>query len=191
MTSPADATGEQAVTDNPVPPALLGIHDLQVHYGSHAPAVENVSLQIHPGELLAVVGESGSGKTTVIRAALGLLPSTASVTHGTIRFGRSDVTRWRERQFSRIRGPFVGFVPQDPGNSLNPVKPIGRQVIDAITLHSRKIKGDLVKELALQKLRTAGLDDAERVFGQYAHELSGGMRQRALIAIALAATRNC
>ncbi|MFT4041768.1 MAG: ABC transporter ATP-binding protein [Gordonia sp. (in: high G+C Gram-positive bacteria)] len=181
----ASIASEPAPTEEATP-VLLTVDSLGVQYGEGAPAVDQLSLQVHPGELVALVGESGSGKTTVIRAVLGLLPQSATLTGGKISLGHSDVTHWKEKQFARVRGPLVGFVPQDPGTSLNPVKRIGRQVVDAIRLHSRKISGTEVKELALGKLRTAGLADAERVYAQYPHELSGGMRQRALIAIALA-----
>jgi len=132
------------------------------------------------------VGESGSGKTTVVRAALGLLPRNAEIIEGRIAYDHTDVTRWGDRQFAKVRGPFVGFVPQDPGNALNPVKRVGRQLVEAILLHDRKLGGPVARRLALEKFRTAGLTDVERVFDQFPHELSGGMKQRALIAIALA-----
>ena len=167
---------------------LLRIDRLRVRYGPEPSpaAVEDVSLEVHPSEIVAVVGESGSGKTTVIRAALGLLPYNATVVSGRIAYGGADVTRWRERQLARIRGPFVGYVPQDPATSLNPVKKVGRQVAEAILLHDRRLKAAEVRELALGKLETAGLAEAGRVFEQYPDELSGGMKQRALIAISLA-----
>jgi peptide/nickel transport system ATP-binding protein len=169
---------------------LLTIEDLQVAYRVEGklgqPAVQGVSVQVRPGELVAVVGESGSGKTTVVRASLGVLPQNAEILRGRIGYGDTDVTTWGDRQFAKVRGPFVGFVPQDPGNSLNPVKRVGRQLAEAILLHDRKLGGAASRQLALEKLRTAGLTDADRVFDQFPHELSGGMKQRALIAIALA-----
>ncbi len=168
-------------------PALLRLENLQVRYGSSkAAAVDDVCMEVWPRELVAVVGESGSGKTTLIRSTLGLLPSGGRVTGGRIFLGGSDVTRWRDKQLARIRGPFVGFIPQDPGTALNPVKRIGQQVVEAILLNDRRIKGPVARSMALEKLETAGLRDVDRIFGRYAHELSGGMKQRALIAIALA-----
>jgi peptide/nickel transport system ATP-binding protein len=175
-------------TDSPVP--LLTIDDLHVAYRLEGklgqPAVRGVSVQVRPGELVAVVGESGSGKTTVVRASLGVLAQNAEVLQGRISYGETDVTKWGDRQFAKVRGPFVGFVPQDPGNSLNPVKRVGRQLVEAILLHDRKLGGPVSRQLALEKLRTAGLTDVGRIFDQFPHELSGGMKQRALIAIALA-----
>jgi peptide/nickel transport system ATP-binding protein len=169
---------------------LLTIDDLQVAYRVQGklgqPAVRGVSVQVRPGELVAVVGESGSGKTTLVRASLGILPQNAEIPGGRIAYGGTDVTKWNDRQFAKVRGPFVGFVPQDPGNSLNPVKRVGRQLVEAILLHDRKLGRDVSRQLALEKLRAAGLSDAGRVFDQFPHELSGGMKQRALIAIALA-----
>jgi peptide/nickel transport system ATP-binding protein len=175
---------------SPDDPALLQITELEVAYRIErqlgAPAVRGVGLTVTPGELVAIVGESGSGKSTLMRAALGVLARNGEIVRGSIRFGGTDVTRWSDRQFAKIRGPYVGFVPQDPGTSLNPVKRIGRQVVEAVLLHDRRLKGEPARERALEKLRSAGLKDVERVFQQYPHELSGGMKQRALIAIALA-----
>ncbi|MFF0816030.1 dipeptide ABC transporter ATP-binding protein [Rhodococcus sp. NPDC003318] len=168
---------------------LLRIDDLRVRYRSaHSPgtvAVDGVNLAVGPGEFVAVVGESGSGKSTTIHAALRLLPSSASIETGSVHLGGHDVTRWKDRRLVSLRGPFVGFVPQDPGTSLNPVKRIGKQVLEAIRLH-RKIETGPARDLALEKLRLAGLGDVERIFDQFPHELSGGMKQRVLIAIALA-----
>jgi peptide/nickel transport system ATP-binding protein len=169
---------------------LLAVEDLEVAYRVERKAtrrvLRGVSLDVKEGELVAIVGESGSGKTTLIRAALGILARNGEILNGRIVFGDTDVTRWRDRQFAKIRGPYVGFVPQDPGNSLNPVKRVGRQVAEAVLLHDRRLKGRAANERAVEKLRTAGLKDAERVFAQFPHELSGGMKQRVLIAIALA-----
>ena len=177
--------GNVAQGDGP----LLQIDDLRVSYrsahGAGKTAVEDVGLIVRPGEFVAVVGESGSGKSTTIHAALRLLPSSASIDSGTIHLGGRDVTRWKDRQLAQLRGPFVGFVPQDPGTSLNPVKRVGVQVLEAIRLH-RKIDSGPARELALEKLRLAGLNGVERIYAQFPHELSGGMKQRVLIAIALA-----
>ena len=171
--------------------SLLRISDLNVEYrgrgSATAPAVRGVSLHVEPGEFVTLVGESGSGKTTVIQGALGLLPAAARVSSGSIEYSGVDITRWPEQRLARVRGSYVGFIPQDPGTSLNPVKKIGQQVVEAVRFNERE-PGDrsLHREQALESLRTAGLTDAERVFNQYPHELSGGMKQRALIAIALA-----
>ncbi|WP_063064646.1 dipeptide ABC transporter ATP-binding protein [Nocardia violaceofusca] len=163
---------------------LLRIDDLTVRYrDAAAPAVSGVSLEVAAGEFVSIVGESGSGKSTTIHAALRLLPPAAQVRARALEIGGQDVSRWSDRRLARVRGPVVGFVPQDPGTSLNPVKPVGRQVLEALRLHRR---ADAGRELVVEKLAAAGLAAPERVYRQYPHELSGGMKQRVLIAIALA-----
>ncbi|MFR9767994.1 dipeptide ABC transporter ATP-binding protein [Nocardia sp. SC052] len=165
---------------------LLRVDDLRVRYRSaHGDAVDGVSLAVRPGEFVSIVGESGSGKSTTVHAALRLLPDSALVRARALELDGQDVARWRERRLARLRGPFVGFVPQDPGTSLNPVKRVGTQVGEALRLH-RRVDGAAARELAVAKLELAGLSDPERVYRQYPHELSGGMKQRVLIAIALA-----
>ncbi|MGW4369509.1 dipeptide ABC transporter ATP-binding protein [Nocardia takedensis] len=169
---------------------LLRVRDLRVSYRTRRGtpphhAVDGVSLSVRPGEFVSVVGESGSGKSTTVHAALRLLPDNARVTAEALELDGTDVSGWGERRLSRLRGPFVGFVPQDPGTSLNPVKRVGVQVREALRLH-RRLDAVEGRELAVAKLELAGLRDPDRVYGQYPHELSGGMKQRVLIAIALA-----
>lgn len=178
--------GANTIDHDPSAP-LLDIDDLHVSYAGRSTkqAVRGLGLTVHRGEFVAVVGESGSGKSTTVHAALRLLPAAASIDSGRISFGGLDTTRWRDRRLAHLRGPFVGFVPQDPGTSLNPVKRVGVQVLEAIRLH-RKIETEAARALVLDKLRLAGLTDVERVYTQYPHELSGGMKQRVLIAVALA-----
>jgi len=170
---------------------LLRTAGLRVAYrtphGEHL-AVDGVDVHVAAGELVSVVGESGSGKTTLVQGALGLLPRTARV-EGSIALSGVDVTRWSERRLARVRGSYVGYIPQDPGTSLNPVKRIGTQVLEAVVLNQRPDPGSSRAErrdAAVEALRVAGLRDPERVSEQYPHELSGGMKQRCLIAIALA-----
>ncbi|MCI2419761.1 ABC transporter ATP-binding protein [Saccharopolyspora sp. K220] len=177
-----------AVEDNE---ALLRITDLAVDYRTGhrrwTRAVRGVGLHVAPGEFVSLVGESGSGKTTVVQGALGLLPSSARIRSGSIVYDGVDVTGWNDQRMALVRGNHVGFIPQDPNTSLNPVKKIGQQVIEAVRFNERETRSAAQhRQAALVSLRTAGLADAERVFGQYPHELSGGMKQRALIAIALA-----
>ncbi|SNS66548.1 dipeptide ABC transporter ATP-binding protein [Rhodococcoides kyotonense] len=174
------------ITVDPTAP-LLQIEDLKVAYTGRRTkqAVRGLDLTVQPGEFVAVVGESGSGKSTTVHAALRLLPSSAQIESGRISLGGLDTTDWRDRSLAQLRGPFVGFVPQDPGTSLNPVKRVGVQVLEAIRLH-RQAESTQARELVLEKLRLAGLKDVERVYEQYPHELSGGMKQRVLIAVALA-----
>ncbi|MFD7154059.1 dipeptide ABC transporter ATP-binding protein [Kribbella sp. NPDC059898] len=166
---------------------LLSITDLAVDYRggrrSWTPAVDGVSLTVAPGEFVSLVGESGCGKSTLIQGALGLLSDAARIRGGSIAYSGVDVTNWSDKRLTRVRGNYVGFVPQDPGTALNPTKKIGRQVLEAVRFNS---PGRADREDALGYLRTAGLKDVERLYEQYPHELSGGMKQRALIAIALA-----
>ena len=201
--------------DNPMTPAdqapLLQITDLEVAFRSSTglvPAVRGASLTLYPGQSVAVVGESGSGKSTLAAAVIGLLPGTGRVTGGTIRFDGEDITRAPSRRRQELRGSSIGLVPQDPMTNLNPVWSIGFQVKEALRANglagvaddrlaaiaaaekgedlspSEKIGVD--EQVALL-LEDAGLPDAARRARQYPHEFSGGMRQRALIAIGLAA----
>ncbi len=170
---------------------LLRITHLAIEYRgrgrSWSSAVQGASVHVNPGEVVTLVGESGSGKTTLIQGALGLLPPSARIRSGSIAYSGVDVTRWPEQRLARVRGNYVGFIPQDPNTSLNPVKKIGQQVVEAVRFNEPEpTDRDRHRLAALESLRTAGLKDAERVFNQYPHELSGGMKQRALIAIALA-----
>ncbi|TCJ95601.1 dipeptide ABC transporter ATP-binding protein [Nocardia alba] len=168
---------------------LLRVEDLTVRYRTRGAdgraAVDGVSLTVGRGEFVSIVGESGSGKSTTIHAALRLLPPSARVEATALELNGHDTARWKDRELARLRGPFVGFVPQDPGTSLNPVKRVGAQVLEALRLH-RRVESGPGRELAVAKLATAGLRDPQRVYRQYPHELSGGMKQRVLIAIALA-----
>ncbi|WP_433528203.1 dipeptide ABC transporter ATP-binding protein [Micromonospora sp. CA-263727] len=176
---------------DPASDPLLRIADLTVDYRTGrrqwTPAVRSVSLHVEPGEFVSLVGESGSGKTTLVQGALGLLPAAARIRSGAIAYSGVDVTGWHDRRMALVRGNYVGFIPQDPNTSLNPVKRIGQQVVEAVRFNApRTADAARHRDAALESLRTAGLSDVERVFQQYPHELSGGMKQRALIAIALA-----
>ncbi|MFE5476290.1 dipeptide ABC transporter ATP-binding protein [Nocardia sp. NPDC056541] len=168
---------------------LLRIEDLSVRYrvrgADGQAAVDGVSLTVGRGEFVSIVGESGSGKSTTVHAALHLLPPSARVEATALALNGHDTASWNDRKLARLRGPFVGFVPQDPGTSLNPVKRVGTQVLEALRLH-RRVESGPGRDLAVAKLATAGLREPERVYRQYPHELSGGMKQRVLIAIALA-----
>ena len=167
--------------------ALLNIDNLAVSY--HTPrgevaAVSGVSLEVHPGEITAIVGESGSGKSTTAMATIGLLPGSASVDTGVVHFKGRDITDLSNSQWRQLRGQHIALIPQDPNNSLNPVKTIGASVEEAMVIH-RKGTSEERKKRALELLETVGIDDPERRYHQYPHELSGGMKQRVLIAAAL------
>ncbi len=163
---------------------LLSIRDLAVSYGGSAEAaVRGITLDVHPGQLVALVGESGSGKSTTVLATLGLLPRTARVTSGTISYDGTDLTALGERAMRRIRGRSIGLVPQDPTLSLDPTLRVGRQVAETLVIHRLASRSEALRR-AVEVLGDAGLDDPPRRARQYPHELSGGMRQRVLIGMA-------
>ena len=192
---------------------LLEITDLEVAFRSSTglvPAVRKANLTLYPGQSVAIVGESGSGKSTLAHAVIGLLPGTGRVTGGTIRFQGRDITHPSTQELTALRGSSIGLVPQDPMSNLNPVWSIGFQVKEALRANGLAgvaddrlahliaehtddaekptVGGSIdVDEQVALLLEQAGLPEASRRAKQYPHEFSGGMRQRALIAIGLAA----
>ena len=167
--------------------ALLKIDNLAVSYQTRrgdVAAVSGVSLEVHPGEITAIVGESGSGKSTSAMAAIGLLPRNASIDTGEVHFKGRDITNLAGGEWRQLRGQQIALIPQDPNNSLNPVKTIGASVEEAMVIHNHGSAAER-KKRAIELLGTVGIDDPERRYAQYPHELSGGMKQRVLIAAAL------
>ncbi|QCY46540.1 MULTISPECIES: ABC transporter ATP-binding protein [Glutamicibacter] len=174
-----------AETQTPQP--LLEIKDLAITFSTPdgpVHAVRDANLTVMPGETVAIVGESGSGKSTTALSAIGLLPGNGKVSSGQILFDGEDIAQASEKRFVQLRGNQIGMVPQDPMSNLNPVWKIGFQVRE--TLKANGLAGKNPKERVSQVLADAGLPDPETRAGQYPHEFSGGMRQRALIAIGLA-----
>jgi peptide/nickel transport system ATP-binding protein len=172
------------MTDMP----LLEIDDLAVTYrvGDHDQrVVHGVSFKVMPGEVVALVGESGSGKTTTAQAVLGLLAGNGRIEHGTIKLNGADIAHWSQRRLDGVRGTVVSLIPQDPGSSLNPVRTVGAQIAEVFQLHKRGDRGT-IRSRVLELLTRVGLTPAEMRANQYPHELSGGMKQRVLIAIAVA-----
>ncbi|WP_154795959.1 dipeptide ABC transporter ATP-binding protein [Occultella kanbiaonis] len=168
---------------------LLSIRDLHVRYRTRrqvVTAVDGLSLDIHAGETVALVGESGSGKSTTAHAVVRLLPAAAEVTEGTILFEGKDLRGVSRRELERVRGARIGLIPQDPTVSLNPVTRIGDQVAEVLRIHGLA-DARSARYRALDALADAGLDNPELRARQYPHELSGGLRQRVLIAIATVA----
>ncbi|MBO8134363.1 dipeptide ABC transporter ATP-binding protein [Dickeya fangzhongdai] len=174
----------QSSTTTPV----LELEDVAIAYrgdDGERTVVEGVSFVIQPGEVVALVGESGSGKTTTAQAVIGLLADNGRLARGAIRLNGADISRWSQQRLDSIRGSVVSLVPQDPGSSLNPVKTIGEQVDEILRLHQKSDRHSLRRQ-TLALLTRVGLTEPELRASQYPHELSGGMKQRVLIAIAIA-----
>ncbi|WP_240529027.1 ABC transporter ATP-binding protein [Streptomyces antioxidans] len=166
----------------------LRIRDLSVVYrtaGGDFTALDRVDLDLAPGETVAVVGASGSGKSTLAACVNRLLADNGRITSGTIQLDDLDVTTAAERTMRQIRGARIGMVPQDPMTNLNPVTTIGAQIAEALQVHGRA-QGERARKQAIALLERAGIAEAESRYKQYPHEFSGGMRQRVLIAMALA-----
>lgn len=175
------------MTEYATPKPLLEIKNLAITFSTPdgpVHAVRNANFTVMPGETVAIVGESGSGKSTSALAAIGLLAGNGKVTEGQILFDGEDISHASEKRFVELRGNHIGMVPQDPMSNLNPVWKIGFQVKE--TLKANGLAGDNPKKRVAQVLADAGLPDPETRANQYPHEFSGGMRQRALIAIGLA-----
>ncbi|MCK1351308.1 ABC transporter ATP-binding protein [Bradyrhizobium sp. CW7] len=161
---------------------LLKVDELSVAYGPHQ-VVTNVGFELGRGQSVALIGESGSGKSTIARALLRLLPSGSRAT-GRIAFDGQEILRMPERGFRPLRGRAIGFVPQDPGNSLNPVRTIGAQAHEAAALLDEPDRA-VRRQLVLDTFAQVGLDNPQRVYDSYPHQLSGGMLQRVLIGLAI------
>ncbi len=181
-------TTETATGPATSPGPLLSVRGLEVAFASDAGrtvAVTGVDLDVHPGETVAIVGESGSGKSTTAAAVIGLLASNGKVTAGRIVFDGQDLTAGGPAAVARLRGVEIGMVPQDPMSNLNPLARVGTQIVEALEA-AGVARGRAARARAVELLEEAGLPDAEVRARQYPHEFSGGMRQRALIAMGLA-----
>ncbi|WP_350349485.1 ABC transporter ATP-binding protein [Agromyces sp. G08B096] len=169
---------------------LLEIKDLQVAFNTQegkVTAVDGVNITLYRGQSLAIVGESGSGKSTTAHAIINLLPGTGHIAGGQILLDGQDLTKASKKEMESIRGRKIGFVPQDPMSNLNPVWSIGFQVEEAIQANGIASGRKAVKQRAIEVLKQAGLQDADRRLRQFPHQFSGGMRQRVLIGMGLAA----
>lgn len=173
--------------NGPAATPLLEIQDLVVEFeaqGKAVPAVRGANLTVYPGQTVAIVGESGSGKSTTAAAVMGLLPGTGRVAGGRVVFDGQDLSKASEKDFQKIRGSGIGLVPQDPNTNLNPLWRVGFQIQETLKANNAE-EGD-AKKRAIALLAEAGMKDPDKRVNQYPHEFSGGMKQRALIAIGLA-----
>lgn len=169
---------------------LLSVRDLKVEFrgqGGVREVLHGIDFDVFPGETVAIVGESGSGKSTTASAIVNLLPGTGRVSNGSITLEGRELTTMRGREMEQVRGRDIGFVPQDPMSNLNPVWSVGFQVKEAIRANGLAQGRAETKRRAIEVLQQAGLADAEKRLHQFPHQFSGGMRQRALIGIGLAA----
>ena len=167
---------------------ILSVKDLSVSFNAFAGkvhAVRDVNFDLYKGETLAIVGESGSGKSVTTKAILGILPKNSIIEEGEILYKGDDLTKYKEKDFYKIRGKEISLIFQDPMTSLNPVMTVGDQIAEAIKIHEGLNHGDALKK-AEEMLEMVGIP-RERA-KEYPHQFSGGMKQRVVIAIALSCT---
>ena len=168
---------------------LLSVRDLRVGFATEAgrlQAVDGVSFELRPGEVLAIVGESGSGKSVTAQTIVGLTRSQNARIEGSVKLDGEELTSAGEAALRRVRGERVGMVFQDPMTSFNPVYRLGAQVVEAIRAHRPETSKRQAREQVVELFEAVGIPDAGRRVDDYPHEFSGGMRQRAMIAMALA-----
>ena len=167
---------------------LLSAREVEVTFslrGNKLTAIRRTSLDLYEGETLAIVGESGSGKSVFTKCFVGMLDKNGSITHGQILYNGEDLVQFNERDWLKIRGKKIAMVTQDPMTSLNPLKTVGYQIQESVELH-QGLRGKAAREEVYRILEAVGIPDPKRRYRQYPHEFSGGMRQRVVIAIAVA-----
>ena len=168
---------------------ILSAKDVEVTFslrGNKLNAIRKCSLDLYDGETLAIVGESGSGKSVFTKTFVGMLDGNGSITGGSIMYDGKDLAKFKkEKEWMTIRGKKIAMVMQDPMTSLNPLKKVGKQIQECIELH-QGLKGAVAKKATLQILEKVGIPYPEMRYNQYPHEFSGGMRQRVVVAIAVA-----
>lgn len=167
--------------------SLLSVDDLKVRFKTedgYVSTVNGVSFDVEKGETLAIVGESGSGKSVTSLALMGILPANGEVYNGELRFEDKDLRNLTKKQYRQLRGNEIAMIFQEPMTALNPVFTIGYQLRETLMLHY-KLSKDQAQKKGIEMLETVGIPDAEKVMGRFPHQLSGGMRQRVMIAMAL------
>ena len=163
---------------------MLEIKDLTIQYGDKLPVVENFSLSLKKGEIITIVGESGSGKSTVLSSILGLLPNGGKIISGDIIYNGESMLSKSLNQWRELRGTEITMISQDSGGTLNPIRKIGKQFVEYIQTHS-KMSTKEAEEKAKDMFSKVNLPDPEIIMKSYPHQLSGGMKQRVGIAMAL------
>ena len=179
-----EARAKQVLSQLPI----LTAKEVEVTFslrGQKLTAIRRASLELYEGETLAIVGESGSGKSVFTKCFVGMLDKNGSITHGSIEYDGMDLTQLTEKDWLKVRGRKIAMVTQDPMTSLNPLKTVGKQIQESVELH-QGLKGKAAKAEAIRMLEAVGIPEPERRYHQYPHEFSGGMRQRVVIAIAVA-----
>ncbi|SEN56956.1 ABC transporter ATP-binding protein [Lihuaxuella thermophila] len=167
---------------------LLQIHNLKTYFFSDSgkiPAVDGITLSVKRRETVALVGESGCGKSITSLSIMGLLPESGKIVDGEIIFNGENLVKKTDAEMERLRGNEISMIFQEPMTSLNPVLTIGEQIMEGIILH-RKVSKQEARERAVQMLKLVGFPRAEEILSEYPHQLSGGMRQRVMIAMAMA-----
>ncbi|ADL04828.1 ABC transporter ATP-binding protein [Lacrimispora saccharolytica] len=168
---------------------LLEVNQLQVQIKTQhgvVRAVRGISFYLNEQETLAIVGESGSGKSISVKSIMGLLPKNGKITEGSILLEGRDLAKYSERQMQTVRGSDISMIFQDPMTSLNPTMTIGKQIVEILREHRKDMSKAQMKKRALELISLVGISNPEARFHQYPHQLSGGMRQRVVIAVALA-----
>ena len=167
---------------------ILEVDDLHTSFftdNGEVWAVNGLSFKLEPGKTLGIVGESGSGKSVTAYSIMQILAETGQIVQGSIKYHGQDLTKWNKKQMQKFRGEKCSIIFQDPMTSLNPVFTVGSQLMEAILLHTDKDKKQ-ARDRAIEMLTLVGVNEPESRLRQYPHELSGGMRQRVMIAMALA-----
>lgn len=168
---------------------MLQVDNLSVSFNTsrgRIQAVRGVSFSLHKGEVLALVGESGCGKSVLCKSIMGLLPEIAEIESGRVKIGDEDITAYSEKEMQKLRGRVFAMVFQDPMKSLNPTIPIGRQIAEAVLAHDPGISKAGLRKRVIELMELVGIEHAESRMKMYPYNFSGGMRQRTVMAIALA-----
>lgn len=169
--------------------SLLRVENLKIHIKTQhgiVQAVRGTGFSLNKGETLAIVGESGSGKSIMMKGIMGILPGNGKIAEGSVYLEDKCISDLSERQMQKIRGCDISMIFQDPMTSLNPTMTVGKQIMEVLREHRRDLTKEQLKAIAVKQIELVGISNPETRFNQYPHQLSGGMRQRVIIAIALA-----